>query len=149
MKSIFDKAVFEEVIARVEKLTPTTSRLWGTMNVSQMLGHCAEGVKMGNGELNLKRSLPGYVFGRAMKSMYTNEKPFRHNIPTESNLLVKYDPKFDREKERFLALITRFHQKGEAGVTKHPHPFFGKLTPEEWGIGMYKHTDHHLRQFGV
>ncbi|MBK8485790.1 MAG: DUF1569 domain-containing protein [Saprospiraceae bacterium] len=24
---------------------------------------------------------------------------------------------------------------------------FGFLTPEEWALAMYKHMDHHLRQF--
>ncbi|MFD1127776.1 DUF1569 domain-containing protein [Paenibacillus provencensis] len=30
----------------------------------------------------------------------------------------------------------------------NPHPFFGKLTSEEWSIGLYKHLDHHLKEFG-
>jgi hypothetical protein len=29
------------------------------------------------------------------------------------------------------------------------HSFFGRLTPEEWATLMYKHLDHHLRQFGA
>jgi len=28
------------------------------------------------------------------------------------------------------------------------HSFLGRLSGEEWGIMMYKHLDHHLRQFG-
>jgi hypothetical protein len=28
-------------------------------------------------------------------------------------------------------------------------PFFGPLTSLEWSTGMYKHLDHHLKQFGV
>jgi len=38
---------------------------------------------------------------------------------------------------------------GPAGCTAHPHSFFGRLKPEEWATLMYKHLDHHLRQFGV
>jgi hypothetical protein len=29
-----------------------------------------------------------------------------------------------------------------------PHPLFGELNKEEWGIILAKHLDHHLRQFG-
>ena len=29
------------------------------------------------------------------------------------------------------------------------HPIFGPLTVRQWGVQGYKHTDHHLRQFGV
>jgi hypothetical protein len=33
--------------------------------------------------------------------------------------------------------------------SQYPHPFFGPLKAEQWAILMYKHVDHHLRQFGV
>ena len=29
------------------------------------------------------------------------------------------------------------------------HPLFGPMTWREWGVATYKHTDHHLRQFGA
>jgi len=53
------------------------------------------------------------------------------------------------ERERLSGLIDKFAAGGAAGCTKNPHSFFGRLTPEEWAILMYKHLDHHLRQFGV
>ena len=34
-------------------------------------------------------------------------------------------------------------------VTQDPHPFFGRMTGEEWDRLLWKHLDHHLRQFGV
>ena len=40
-------------------------------------------------------------------------------------------------------------QGGPGVCTNHPHSFFGRLVPEEWAVLMYKHLDHHLRQFGV
>jgi LPS sulfotransferase NodH len=46
-------------------------------------------------------------------------------------------------------LIDRFAAAGPQGCTKNPHSFFGRLTPQEWATLMYKHLDHHLRQFGV
>jgi LPS sulfotransferase NodH len=46
-------------------------------------------------------------------------------------------------------MIDRFVAAGPKGCTTHPHSFFGRLTAEEWAILMYKHLDHHLRQFGV
>lgn len=41
--------------------------------------------------------------------------------------------------------VRQFHEGGEAKCTRHPHPFFGALTPAQWSRGMYKHLDHHLR----
>jgi hypothetical protein len=29
------------------------------------------------------------------------------------------------------------------------HPLLGRLSFQEWGVATYKHTDHHLRQFGA
>ncbi len=29
------------------------------------------------------------------------------------------------------------------------HPAFGTMTARRWGAIGYRHTDHHLRQFGV
>jgi transposase InsO family protein len=54
-----------------------------------------------------------------------------------------------KERGRLSGLIDKFAAGGAAGCTKNPHSFFGKVTPEEWAILMYKHLDHHLRQFGV
>ncbi len=54
-----------------------------------------------------------------------------------------------KEKLRLINEIDEFHTGGAAHVTHHPHPFYGFLTPMEWSIGMWKHLDHHLRQFDV
>ena len=29
------------------------------------------------------------------------------------------------------------------------HPAFGTLSAKQWGVLVYRHMDHHLRQFGV
>ena len=39
VKNLFDAAVKNDVIGRINKLTPQTQRLWGKMDVSQMLAH--------------------------------------------------------------------------------------------------------------
>ena len=59
------------------------------------------------------------------------------------------DKDFETERNRLSGLIDRFAAAGPAGCTSHPHAFFGPLTPDEWAVLMYKHLDHHLRQFGA
>jgi len=39
VKNLFDPAVKQDIIARINKLTPQSKALWGKMNVSQMLAH--------------------------------------------------------------------------------------------------------------
>ena len=40
LPNIFEKSVADEVIARINNLTPATQPGWGKMNVAQMLAHC-------------------------------------------------------------------------------------------------------------
>ena len=126
-----------------------TQRHWGKMDVAQMLAHCSAGMDMASGRLNLPRALVGRVLGRFVKPIYINEKPFTRNSPTAKELVFSNPCDFLREQEQLRAKVQQFHEGGEAQCTRHPHPFFGALTPQEWSRGTYKHLDHHLRQFGA
>ncbi len=54
----------------------------------------------------------------------------------------------EAEKIRFRDLLERVSSRRDA--TEWPiHAIFGKLTAEQDGKLGYKHTDHHLQQFGV
>ena len=63
--------------------------------------------------------------------------------------MIENDRNFDDEKTKAIELIQKLSTVGPTGVTKDKHPFFGKLSPEEWDTLTVKHLDHHLRQFGV
>jgi hypothetical protein len=78
-----------------------------------------------------------------------NEAPLKRNTPTAKSLVVANERDLGAERQRLCVLIDRFSEGGQQGCTKHAHTFFGHLTPEEWAGLMYKHLDHHLRQFGV
>ena len=73
----------------------------------------------------------------------------RRNSPTSTELVMKDDREFGTERGRLDGLIDKFVAAGPVCCTDHPHAFFGPMKPDEWGILMYKHLDHHLRQFGV
>ncbi len=148
MKSLFDTTSFTEILLRVEKTSPDAKRQWGQMNVAQMLAHCANGLEMANGNLHPKRVLIGRILGSFFRKQYSNNTPFGRNSPTSDELKITGERNFEEEKQRLILLLKNFSAAGERGVTQHPHPFFGSLTPHEWGIGMFKHIDHHLRQFG-
>lgn len=149
MKNIFVETDANEIINRIEKLSPSTPRLWGKMNVSQMLSHCGNALDMAMGTINPRRIFIGRIIGGLIKSKYVNEVPFSRSSPTSEEIKVTDARDFVLEKARLIRLIKQFSANGEAGCTKHPHPFFGALTPSEWSRGMYKHLDHHIRQFGT
>jgi hypothetical protein len=147
MKSLFEPTTLTEVIGRVQKISPSSQRQWGKMEVGQMLAHCGSALEMAMGTLKPKRIFIGRILGPILRSKYSDDKPFDHSSPTSDELKVVGQRDFNAEKNRLIDLINRFSSGGEAMTTKHPHPFFGLLTTKEWGIGMYKHIDHHLRQF--
>jgi Protein of unknown function (DUF1569). len=149
MKNLFESDSVNEVISRIDRLQPASQRQWGKMNVAQMMAHCSAAMDMACGQLNPPRIFIGRLIGPLVKPIYTNEKPFSRNSPTEKKLVVLDDRDFQREQERLKLCVTQFHQGGESKCTRHPHPFFGSLTPQDWSRGMYKHLDHHLRQFGA
>src|SRR6266404_4869599 len=93
---------------------------------------------------------PLRIIGRIVKPMALgNDEPMRRNSPTVKDLVVQDERDLGTERERLCGLINRFAAAGPKGCTTHPHSFFGRLTPEDWATLMYKHLDHHLRQFGV
>jgi hypothetical protein len=70
-------------------------------------------------------------------------------MPTAPEFKVVDEREFTKEHEAMLELLRRFGRGGPSGLTKEPHPFFGKLTTEQWDMLQWRHLDHHLRQFGV
>lgn len=148
MKSLFEESTRVEILNRIDLISPQAKRVWGTMEVPQMLCHCKRALEMANGTLHPKRIFIGRILGPIFKGKYSDEKPFERSSPTSVELVVSDLPEFEKEKQRLKELVIQFSEGGESKVTTHPHPFFGPLTPGEWGKGMYKHLDHHLRQFG-
>jgi hypothetical protein len=41
---------------------------------------------------------------------------------------------FERERDGLKVKLRQFCEGGEGGCTRHPHPFFGSLTPEVEGL---------------
>lgn len=150
MKTFFDPANIAELKSRLGKLESDAPRQWGTMNAAQAVAHCAVGLQMPTGELRPRRALLGRIVGWAIKPLvFRNDDPFKRNSPTSSALVVGDDRDLDVERERLTTAMDKFATMGRAACTDYPHPFFGRLNPDQWGILMYKHIDHHLRQFGV
>ena len=149
MRHLFEKEALEEILSRIEKLTPASQPLWGKMNVAQMLAHCNATMEVATSRKVYKRSFLGFIFGKIAKKAFLNEKPLSHNSPTAKEFLIVDQKDFEAEKGNLINMVTEFSIGGEDKAPKHPHSFFGKFTPAEWSRQVYKHLDHHLQQFGV
>jgi len=150
MKNLFESAAVNEITDRMAHLRPDSERQWGKMNVAQMLAHCSLAIGMAEGKVSPPRIMLGRLLGpSAKKSLIVNGEPMRRNAMTEKSALVTDERDFMVERQRMRESIDRFASGGPGICTKHPHFFFGPLTPVEWAVLMYQHLDHHLRQFGV
>lgn len=113
-----------------------------------MMAHCSATLEMASGKFVAKRTLLGRIVGPHVRHVLSDDRPFPRNRPTAKELKVGVCD-FTQEYKRLKECVRQFHEGGESQCTSHPHPFFGKITPLEWSTGMYKHLDHHLKQFGV
>ena len=150
MKNLFETTRVEEVKARLARLQPDSQRQWGKMNPAQALAHCTAAFEMAMGKVSPPRIFIGRLLGPiAKKSLLVKGEPMRRNATTEKSCFVNDERDFAVESQRLRESIDRFVAGGPAICTKHPHFFFGPLTPVEWAALMYQHLDHHLRQFQV
>lgn len=146
VKNLFDPAVKAEIIARINQLRPDSPAKWGKMNVSQMLAHCQKPLGVAVGDHSLKANFIIRLIGPLFKKKLFNEKPFKKGLPTDKSFIISDARDFENEKKKMIGMINAFSADAMSG---EPHPFFGKLTKDEWSRGTWKHLDHHLQQFGV
>jgi hypothetical protein len=146
MKSIFDKVTRDELTSRINNINENSAAQWGKMNVDQMLEHCIRAEEHYSGKAIYKRVPLSYIFGKmALKNILKDETPLKHNMPTKPDFVVTAtDKDLETAKEKWIVLINAY---GEYANPSYTHFFFGPMTKEQLGHMVYKHADHHLRQF--
>ncbi|NCS89299.1 MAG: hypothetical protein CO127_05280 [Ignavibacteria bacterium CG_4_9_14_3_um_filter_36_18] len=152
MKNLFNDKGKDEIISRLEKLKDNSPGQWGKMNSNQMLCHCADQLRLANGEKHsvfsgslLTTTLLKWLILTILKAPKGKVKTVKElkqgaggSAPTN----------FENDKKLLIALIDNFDKSFE---TKKffVHPAFGKMDHWQWGRLAYTHLDHHFRQFGV
>ena len=150
MKNLLDPNVKQEIIKRIDSLTPNAKAQWGKMNVNQGLRHMTMAFDIGNGLLNptvvKAPPMPKWL----MKYFLLNMKPPKARAETfkEINMVANnIDPKeFETEKNN---LKKKIEELSPDAFYISENKLGGKFTKEDWGKLGYNHTDHHLRQFGA
>lgn len=148
MKTIFEPTVRKELIARANRITLNSPRLFGTMRPDQGLHHINSALRLYTGEITSPYN-NNPVIKTIAKLVTFSPIPIPRGKGRTAPPLVSNDS-YDLEKEKrdFSELIEKvgaLKSKTEWPV----HPFFGKLSRDQYGKLGYKHTDHHLQQFGV
>jgi len=98
MPSLFEPETSESIIKRIHRLQPTSQRLWGKMTVSQMLAHLNAVMQIATGDSKEKTNLIGKLIGPFIKRVVMTEKPFKKDLPTGPNFIIKEEKDFEVEK---------------------------------------------------
>lgn len=148
-KNILNTESANAICQRVLRLTPGSKPIWGNMTATEMLAHCnscnIQVLREGNsGRITstkqyLLRILALYIAPNFKKNLSTEK---RHDMKGKID-----ESLFGLELQRFSDTIRQFPMNSKR-LTLH-HPAFGNISTNQWGIAVYKHMDHHLRQFGV
>lgn len=147
--NLLKKETADLVITRVKKLSVTHQPQWGTMTVCEMLLHCNSCNRQileesrGNEKTKIKqyllRILALYIAPHFKKNIQGEPK---HQTKGRTN-----NSEFEKHRNEFIYLVNQFPLNKRSLTLSHPA--FGNISSQEWGIAVYKHMDHHLRQFGV
>lgn len=146
METIFDKNTADILLRRIQTLTPQDRPQWGKMDAFQMLRHCVLSEEMFLGKRKYDRLFIGRLFGKmALGGILKNAAPLKKNQPTHPELRITGSGNFEAERQKWISRLSEYETYHNPGFV---HPFFGPMTREQVGWYVYKHTDHHLRQFG-
>lgn len=147
MNSIYNKVDNALMIQRIQSLQPESKAIWGKMTADQMLKHSNEAIKIAFGEAHLKMNFLMRFLGKILKNKVLNSE-FKKNSPTAPEFIFSESYDFEIAKNELITNFGRFCEDQKA-IKVWFHPFWGKMTKEDWDKLMWKHLDHHLRQFGV
>lgn len=143
-----------KLIGLLQKIPPGRAPKWGKMNLQQMIEHLAlDAVPTASGRRVFEKILTAPEQLPKMRSFLLSEKPFRENTP---NPLMEQVPPpavyktlqgaIGALQEELIYFFETF-EKNPLLVTRNP--FFGDLNFDDNVQLLYKHSLHHLRQFGV
>ena len=148
MATFWDRSTREEMCRRINRLTPDSKPRWGKFTAAQMVAHLNDAMRMASGELAVQpKTLPIRYF--PLKHLILYVFPFPKGAPTAPELLARCAAAdLKAEQVQFADIAARTAAKS-ASDRWPDHPAFGPLSHTAWGKLINKHTEHHLKQFGV
>ena len=138
----------QRILERIGRLSPDSRPQWGTMGPTLLLPHLARGLRRALGEI--PTLAPPGGLGSALRRFL-----FVHVLPWPKGRLKAPHGAFDlkpgdwgSDRQQVVTLIERF-ALAPAEQLGQFHPSMGRMSYRDWDVLMYRHLDHHLRQFGV
>jgi len=113
-----------------------------------MVVHLTDALRMASGELpTAPKNMPLLRYP-PVKQLILYCLPFPKGAPTAPELLARKPGEWTAEIGQLRDQLDQFVRRGPSAAMK-VHPLFGRLSGRAWGTLVYRHMDHHLKQFGV
>jgi hypothetical protein len=152
VKTVADPGVLQSLVGRLRSVQPDSRRRWGTLTPHEMLCHLGDAAAMVLGTRPRTQPLP-LRHRPVLKTLgLWFPVPWPHGWPTnplhnpraEGTRPTAYDQDLARAIDGLQGIAA-----AAPGVLEPAHGFFGLMSSRDWQRWAYRHTDHHLRQFGV
>ena len=151
MKNWFNPGDAADLIRRLDDLTPDGRPKWGSFTPQALLCHLADPVRVAMGEKAAK-PLRGALALPGIAHAIVWFLPWPRAAPTAPEFLpgagMTTPKEFKEDKRVLVDVLCRFSETPK-GKALSPNPVFGRLSRRAWGRLMWRHLDHHLRQFGL
>ncbi len=149
MTSIADSVVLQGLVERLGAVRPDSPRQWGTLTAAEMLCHLGDATAS---VMSRAGSAPGP--SRPIMKWIALRSPL--SWPKGLKTPERVDPKaggtkpsdFEADRRRAIDGLRTF-AAAPAESLAPGHGAFGRMTLRDWHRWAYRHTDHHLRQFGL
>ncbi|MEO5821674.1 MAG: hypothetical protein ABIT71_14325 [Vicinamibacteraceae bacterium] len=152
-RTVADPGVRGDLCARLCRLSADTPRRWGTLTAHEVLCHLGDATAMVLGDR--PRVTPVDGGRRPLRKRLGLWSPLRwpHSLRTSPH----YNPHalgtrpgaFAVDLVRAVDGLQRLGIAGDDAALEPAHGFFGAMSVRDWQRWAWKHTEHHLRQFGV
>jgi hypothetical protein len=148
MWSLRDQKARAAVVARIWQLTPQCERRWGELEAARLLPHLADALRLalrGCTADSVSKQAPfaahryEWIHERAWPEGGTKSPPQGFTTPPTV---------WEQDRALLLHLVAQFAATPGRELAAE-HPLFGEMDEADWDVLMYRHLDHHLRQFGV
>jgi hypothetical protein len=152
MKTVANSTVLSALITRLHSLNPDSRRRWGTLTPHEMVCHLGDAAGM---VLRTRpRTKPVPHRHRRFIKLLALWSPLRWPHGWATNPM--HDPRaggtqpsvFDSDLSRAIAGLEGI-AAAKSDALEPAHGTFGVMSREDWQRWAWKHTDHHLRQFGL
>ena len=147
MKTLFNTYDRQDLLQRLDSLTPQQAPQWGGMNAPQMIRHVSTGLRLGLEE-KAPRPASGLTAHAPFNWLVIHVIPWPKGVKTAPELLAEKPGEWDADIENLRALITEFGRQ-EQRPSWPENILFGRISGKSWGALMFRHLDHHFTQFGV